>query len=311
MAAAHNTAVELRKPQAAIPQPQLPVGPQTNTIYNPNTGANITYNVPYASNILFGAIQRAEPSVSAPKETYQKAQQWLYASALLRPPVTAPMANAQISASDFVYAQTIAVQKQQQQQEAQRQREAKQKQGEDGLWYVFAIATSGASMNSIAQNYRQQIAPSMVNPNSIVPIQDQMNYFITYGTQHPLANTSVVDDFNNSIWQGLGTGSSAGAGNASTAPQKVIGPYPEYINKSEALGVKPFSVPPEIWAKMTPAEQWTANRTFLDRAIARGSEFVLAVPYNAVQPGSYTQMEINYLMSQGYYYNASSSKFIK
>ena len=38
---------------------------------------------------------------------------------------------------------------------------------------------------------------------------------------------------------------------------------------------------------MAPAEQWTANTKFFDRAIAKDSEFVLAIPIKEMKPGSY------------------------
>lgn len=65
---------------------------------------------------------------------------------------------------------------------------------------------------------------------------------------------------------------------------------------SSKLGAKPFSVPDIAWNKMTQAQQWTANRKFLDRAIANGSDFVLATPINKVRSGNFLQKEISYLI---------------
>jgi len=98
---------------------------------------------------------------------------------------------------------------------------------------------------------------------------------------------------------------------ASSAPQKVIGNYPEYVKMSNKLGTKPFSVPDNIWNKMTTTEQWTANKKFLDRAIAKGSEFNLATPIDKVRPGSYLQKEIEYLTSQGYKLDSTGTKLVK
>ena len=95
------------------------------------------------------------------------------------------------------------------------------------------------------------------------------------------------------------------------APQKVIGHYPEYIEMSSKLGTKPFSIPTNIWNKMTPAEQWAANQKFLDRAIAKSSEFNLATPIDKVRPGSYLEKEINYLISQGYKLSSDGTKLVK
>ncbi len=94
-------------------------------------------------------------------------------------------------------------------------------------------------------------------------------------------------------------------------PQNVIGHYPEYVEMSNKLGAKPFSIPINIWNKMTPAEQWIANKKFLDRAIAKGSEFNLATPIDKVRPGSYLQKEIEYLIKQGYKLNSDGTKLVK
>lgn len=96
-----------------------------------------------------------------------------------------------------------------------------------------------------------------------------------------------------------------------TVPQKVIGHYPEYVELSTKLNTKPFSIPDNIWNKMTVSEQWTANQKFLDRAIAKGTEFNLATPLNKVRPGSYLQKEIEYLISQGYKLSSDGAKLIK
>ncbi|WMJ23169.1 hypothetical protein RBG61_00495 [Paludicola sp. MB14-C6] len=96
-----------------------------------------------------------------------------------------------------------------------------------------------------------------------------------------------------------------------TAPQKVIGHYPEYVELSKKLNTKPFSVPDNIWNKMTSDEQWAANQKFLDRAISKGTEFNLATPIDKVRPESYLQKEIEYLMSQGYKLSSDGTKLIK
>lgn len=80
---------------------------------------------------------------------------------------------------------------------------------------------------------------------------------------------------------------------------------------SKELGTKPFSVPDKIWNAMTKEEQWIANQKFLDRAIAKGSEFNLATPIDKVRPGSYLQKEIEYLTSQGYKLSSDGTKLIK
>ncbi|MCL5039044.1 MAG: hypothetical protein M1299_04340 [Firmicutes bacterium] len=109
---------------------------------------------------------------------------------------------------------------------------------------------------------------------------------------------------------GLGEDIVKGAGKVQ-APQKVIGHYPEYVEMSGKLGTKPFSIPDNIWSKMTPSEQWAANQKFLDRTIAKGSEFNLATPIDKVRPGSFLQKEIEYLTSQGYKLSSDGTKLVK
>jgi hypothetical protein len=51
---------------------------------------------------------------------------------------------------------------------------------------------------------------------------------------------------------------------------------------------------------MKPAEQWAANKAFLDREIANGSAFRLASPTSAATKGTPYAKELAYLRSQGY-----------
>jgi hypothetical protein len=72
----------------------------------------------------------------------------------------------------------------------------------------------------------------------------------------------------------------------------VLGKYPEYVNLADDLGARRFSVPDEVWNRMSDAERRTANQTFLDRAIARGSEVRLASPPTASNLTGYYAREI-------------------
>lgn len=85
-----------------------------------------------------------------------------------------------------------------------------------------------------------------------------------------------------------------------TRGTSVLGHYPVYLEKAAELGARRFNVPPDIWAKMSPAEQWAANQKFLDRLIARGDEVVLTTAVDAVRRGSALEREIRYLISRGY-----------
>jgi RHS repeat-associated protein len=92
---------------------------------------------------------------------------------------------------------------------------------------------------------------------------------------------------------------------------RVLGHYPEYINLSKEMGAKAFNIPTSVWNKMSPAEQWAANQKFLDRAIAKGAEFVLATPLSAIRKGTFYEKEIQYLMSKGYKLSSDGYKLIK
>jgi RHS repeat-associated protein len=80
----------------------------------------------------------------------------------------------------------------------------------------------------------------------------------------------------------------------------VLGHYPEYVDLAKATGGRTFQVPTSVWDKMSPAEQWTANQKFLDRAIAHGSNIQLATPANAAREGSFFERELQYMQSRGY-----------
>ena len=54
-----------------------------------------------------------------------------------------------------------------------------------------------------------------------------------------------------------------------------------------------FEVPTKIFDAMSKADQWAANKTFLDRAISRGQSFNLATPFDAIRPGSFLEEEVN------------------
>jgi len=116
--------------------------------------------------------------------------------------------------------------------------------------------------------------------------------------------------------KGLLVGLTLGAAGAALAPASaveavnltptvgrvVIGSFPQYVELAEQLGVKYFSIKPEIWQKMSDAERLAANNKFLDRAIARGDTSVLTMSVkDALQRGGvWLRHEIQYLMSRGY-----------
>jgi RHS repeat-associated protein len=93
--------------------------------------------------------------------------------------------------------------------------------------------------------------------------------------------------------------SKAGAA-ATTAGTAVLGHYPGYLEKAAELSARRFSIPADVWARMSPAQQWAANQTFLDRLIARGDAVVLSTPAAEARAGSWFARELEYLTSKGY-----------
>jgi RHS repeat-associated protein len=84
----------------------------------------------------------------------------------------------------------------------------------------------------------------------------------------------------------------------------VIGKFknsPNYVNVAEKLGAKYLNIPKQIWGKMSPAERWTANQKFLDRAIARGGDFLLDKPIKSISSTSGgLRRELDYLSEKGF-----------
>jgi hypothetical protein len=87
---------------------------------------------------------------------------------------------------------------------------------------------------------------------------------------------------------------------AERADQSVLGHYPAYKDTAERLGGRHFNVPSSVWNRLTAAEQWAANKKFLDRLIARGDTVILATPMMDVRAGSSFARELDYLIERGY-----------
>ncbi len=105
------------------------------------------------------------------------------------------------------------------------------------------------------------------------------------------------------------------AGEAVSASKReitVLGKYPQYIELARKLNARRFNIPTDIWNKMTPAQQWSANVKFLDRAIARGDRFVLANPVdNITKVSGYFRRELEYLIEKGYKLSKDGTQLIK
>jgi RHS repeat-associated protein len=90
----------------------------------------------------------------------------------------------------------------------------------------------------------------------------------------------------------------------------VLGHYPEYVDTAKSLGARYFNIPMRVWERMSPAEQWGANKKFLDRMIAGGDDIVLATPITRVRSGSAYSKELEYLRSRGYTLSADGSRML-
>jgi hypothetical protein len=96
------------------------------------------------------------------------------------------------------------------------------------------------------------------------------------------------------------------------AGRSVIGSFPQYIRLADQMGARRFQIPIEVWNRMSDAQRWEANRTFLDRGIARGDVFVLTdkVSRLLVEGGRWTKEEIKYLLTKGYTIGADGASLV-
>lgn len=93
--------------------------------------------------------------------------------------------------------------------------------------------------------------------------------------------------------------------------QTVLGSYPHYVKLSDELGARRFEIPMDAWNRMTPDQQWAANRKFLDRAIAKGDEIILSNSGHAAQRGTVFFKEVQYMKSQGFRLSEDGLRMMK
>ncbi|MCX6207171.1 MAG: DUF6443 domain-containing protein [Bacteroidetes bacterium] len=126
-------------------------------------------------------------------------------------------------------------------------------------------------------------------------------------------NTEKIDNINTAVSLFLPGISYETEGVAAVkAGTTILGKFPKYVELAEEIGARYFNVPSNIWAKMTPSEQWAANVKFLDRMIARGDKIVLATPVKSIKEvsGAYRQ-ELDYLVSKGYKLSSDGTRLVK
>ena len=83
-----------------------------------------------------------------------------------------------------------------------------------------------------------------------------------------------------------------------------------YHDLADKLGARYFDIPKKAWDKMTHDQRVAANKLFLDRAIARGDEIILATPYFNAPKGSFFHMEVQHLVDRGYRFSKDGRRAI-
>ena len=92
----------------------------------------------------------------------------------------------------------------------------------------------------------------------------------------------------------------------------VLGKFPDYLKLSNELGAKHFSIPTDVWNKMSKAEQWAANQKFLDRMIKRGDDIFLSNPVKNIDnvSGAFLK-ELEYLIEKGFKISFDGTKMVR
>jgi hypothetical protein len=87
--------------------------------------------------------------------------------------------------------------------------------------------------------------------------------------------------------------------------ETVLGPFTpaggglSYSDFAELRGASYFDIG-DAWNSATPIERLAANQHVLDVAIANGDTVTLSVPFDMVNPNTFTAAEIRYLELHGY-----------
>ncbi len=91
----------------------------------------------------------------------------------------------------------------------------------------------------------------------------------------------------------------------------VLGHRPVYYERAAQLGARRFRMTDDTWNRLTDAERWALNQQFLDEAIARESEIVLATPLDEMRRGSFFEREINYLRGKGFRLSDDGTRMVR
>lgn len=109
---------------------------------------------------------------------------------------------------------------------------------------------------------------------------------------------------------GLRRGRSAGSPNAINP--HCTGKIQAHRGNVKCLDLTPISQFQHIWERMSEAQHWGANQKFLDRAIARGGDFLLDKPIKSIDGVSgQLRKELNYLSQRGYQLSEDGSRMVR
>jgi RHS repeat-associated protein len=156
-----------------------------------------------------------------------------------------------------------------------------------------------------AQAWIEAVVPGAYEYNQMLASFHAGNYGVAAGW----ASTMLASQYLGVVSGTASTRAQAGFRAARVAASQrqvtaVLGKFentPNFQRVGEHLGVKSLNIPRHIYDKMSPAQQWAANQKMLDRAIARGGDFLFDKPIkdiNAVTGG--LRKELNYLTQQGF-----------
>ena len=90
----------------------------------------------------------------------------------------------------------------------------------------------------------------------------------------------------------------------------VIGRYPFYVAEAMRRRARYFNLPMDVWNAMTDEQRWEANRRFLDGAVERGDEIILATALEDANQG-YFRKELAYLHSLGYRPSSDGKRLVR
>jgi hypothetical protein len=119
------------------------------------------------------------------------------------------------------------------------------------------------------------------------------------GPGHPEFNLDNPLDYMTPGLRALSEQHLTGSGETVLGPFNPPGGGPSYVQVADDRGASYFDIG-YAWNSFTPTEQLAANQHVLDIAISNRDKITLSVPFDMIDPDSYTAAEIRYLELHGY-----------